>query len=505
MKRAFALAIVVLLLAMMVAPAAVAADEVTVTISISVNGELVVAAEQVTTSEATVEGAIRAAHRQFYPDGEAGYGSGIDETYNMFMINTIWGVSNTPYVILNSAPLATGENAMKTSADTAPIVNGDNIIIIQDTTYMVPVVSLIAQPEGDNVTLTATQWALDFTTFQYNGAPYVGEIVDASGASLGTTDASGSLTVAKTAKAVVPGVCGIPADGTATVSAAPSAGAPAGAPVTAPAATGDAITVYVSVSANGVMEIAAQPVQVTTYTVEAALKEAHRLYYPAGESGFKAGIDPQYSMYMINTCWGVAVTPYVILNTAPLGSGANSAYLGADTAPIKEGDNIIVVADASSLTPPMSLEWDAANQMVKVSQWALDLTTFQYTNAAVENAELLDAQTGEVVGTTNALGNARVNKIPACGVVCYKGVGGVPVTEGSGVFECIHDKYEAPARDYSLFGGQDGRSLLLIVIIGLGLVIPLLLVVLYAQYKETKSGGVKYEDLTGDSEVTRHM
>jgi len=500
MKRAFALTIVVLLLAMMVAPAALAADEVTVTISISVNGELVVAAEQVTTSEATVEGAIRAAHAKFCPDGEAGYGSGIDPTYNMFMINTIWGVANTPYVILNSAPLATGENAQKTSADTAPIVNGDNIIIIQDTTYMVPVVSLTAQAEGDNVTLTATKWALDFNTFQYNGTPYVGEIVDASGASLGTTDASGVLTVAKTAKAVVAGVCGIPADGSATASAAPAASAPAAEP-----ASGDAITVYVSVSADGVMEIAAQPVQVTTYTLENALIEAHKLYCPLGASGFAAGINPTYSMYMISSFWGIATTPYVILNTAPLGSGANGAYLTADTTPVQDGDNIIVVADSTGITPPVSVVYDAENQIVKLAQWALDFTTYQYTSAALENVDILDAQTGEVVGTTNALGNARVNKIPACGVVCYKGVGGVSVSDGSGVFECIHDKYEAPARDYSVFGGEDGKSLLRIVIVGLGLVIPLLCVVLYAQNKETKTGGVKYENLTGDREITRHM
>lgn len=501
MKRAFALAIVVLLLAMMVAPTALAADEVTVTISISVNGELVVAAEKVTTSEATVEGAIRAAHAAFCPDGEAGYGSGIDATYNMFMINTIWGVVNTPYVILNSAPLATGENSMKTSADTAPISNGDNIIIIQDTTYTVPVVSLTAQADGDNVTLTATRWVLDFNTFTYNGSPYVGELVDAAGNSLGTTDASGVLTIAKTDKAVIPGISAIPADGSATVSTAPVSGSPAAA---APA-SGDAITVYVSISANGVLQIAAQPVQVTTYTVEAALKEAHRLYCPQGESGFAAGIDPTYSMYMINTIWGVKTTPYVILNSAPLGSGVNSAYISADAAPVQEGNNIIVVADAAGITPAVSLVYEADTQIVKVAQWALDFTTFQYTNAALENVDILDAQTGEVVGTTNALGNARVNKVPACGVVCYKGVGAVSVSPDSGVFECIHDKYEAPARDYSLFGGEDGKSLRNILIIGLGLVIPLLIVVIYAQRKETKSGGVKYEDLTGDSEITRHM
>lgn len=504
MKRVFSLAVVVLLLVMVCAPAALAADGgATVTVSISVNGELVLAAEKVTTSATTVDALLQEVHAAYCPEGADGYASGIDATYNMFMISKVWGVVNTPYVILNAAPLATGENAAYTAADSAPLKDGDNIVIIQDTTYMVPVVSLTAVEEGGNVTLTATKWALDFNTFTYNGSPYVGEVTDASGASLGTTDGSGVLTVPATAKAVIAGVCAIPADGSAVVAAAP---APSAGGVAAPAAaSGDAITVYVSISANGVLEIAAQPVQITTYTVEAALIEAHRLYCPQGEAGFGAGIDPSYAMYLINTMWGVPVTPYVMLNSAPLGSGVNSAYTAANACPVTAGDNIMVVADASSMTPAVCLEYDAENNLVKVNQWALDMTTFQYTNGALEGIDLIDAQTGEVLGTTNALGQARVSKAPACGVVAYQGVSAVPVAENTGTFECIHDKYVAPVRDYSLFGGPDGKSLLRILIVGLGLVIPLLIVVLYAQNKEVKMRGVKYEDLTGDREITHRM
>ena len=502
MKKVFALVIVVLLLATMAAPMALA-DNVTVTVSVSVNGELVVAAEPVTTGDATVEGVIRAAHAAFYPDGEAGYASGIDPTYNMFMINTCWGVVTTPYVILNSAPLATGENAAYTTADVAPVKNGDNLILIVDTTYMVPVTSLTAEPDGGNVKITATQWVLDFTTFQYNGSPMAGkELIDASGASLGTTGADGTLTVPATAKVVLPGVAAIPGDGSATVSGAPAAGGAAagGAPA---AASGDAITVYVTISANGVLGIAAQPVQVTTYTVEEVLKEAHRQYYPGGESGFAAGIDSTYFMYMINTCWGVATTPYVILNTAPLGSGANSAYTTADTAPVNDGDNIIVVADAMGITPAVSMEMDE-NGIIKLNQWALDFTTFQYTNAAIENADIIDAQTGEVLGTTNALGNARLTKHPACNVAAYQGVAAVRVGDVA-AFDCVQDKYVPPAHDYSLFGGEDGKSLLWILIFGIGAVIPLLIIVIFAHRQEIKSGGVKYANLRGDTEITRHM
>ena len=286
--------------------------------------------------------------------------------------------------------------------------------------------------------------------------------------------------------------------------------APGGTPYTpgAPAPgieTGAPITVYVSVSANGILEIASQPVEVTTYSVEAAILAAHEKYYAGGTSGFHAGSDNQYAMYMIDNIWGVPTTPYVILNTAPLGSGANAAYISADTAPVSPGDNIIVVADAAGLTPAVSMEYDSSNGVIKVNQWSLDFTTFQYTSAALENVDIVDAQTGEVLATTNALGNGNVRKVPACGVVAYKGVGAVRLTDNVGNFDCIKDKYTAPAHDYSVFGGPDGRSLLRIVLIGVGLIIPLLIVVIFAYKKETQMRGIKYEDLRGDHEVTRHL
>ena len=242
----------------------------------------------------------------------------------------------------------------------------------------------------------------------------------------------------------------------------------------------------------------------TTYTVEEALKEAHRQYHPQGEAGFSAGIDATYFMYMINTCWGVKTTPYVILNDAPLGSGSNSAYISADTAPVKEGDNIIVVADSAGLVPPIALKIDD-NGLIMVNQWALDFTTFQYTNAAIENADVIDAATGEVLGTTNALGNARLSKQPSCGVVAYQGVAAIRVTDDVSYFEPYGEAYVAPARDYSIFGGEDGKSLLRICIIGGGLALPLLIVVLFAHNKEVKSGGIKYADMRGHNEVTKKM
>ena len=296
---------------------------------------------------------------------------------------------------------------------------------------------------------------------------------------------------------------------------APSGGGPGGgggfgggAP--APAAnieSGAPITVYVSISANGVLEIASQPVQVSTYSVQEALKEAHRQYCPQGEAGFGDGINATYGMYMVDHIWGVETTPYIILNTAPLGTMANADYTTADTAPVKEGDNIIVVADAAGVTPACSLEYDPTSQLVKLQQWALDFTTFRYTPGAIEGVDIIDAQTGAVLGTTNALGNARLTKQPTCGVVMYQGVGAVRVKDDISKFDCVKEKYVAPAHDYSVFGGPDGKMLLRLLIIGLVMIVPLFIVVIFAHRKETRTGGIKYEDLRGElgQEITHKL
>ena len=278
----------------------------------------------------------------------------------------------------------------------------------------------------------------------------------------------------------------------------------------APAAnveSGAPITVYVSISANGVLEIASQPVQVTTYSVQEALKEAHRQYCPQGEAGFGDGINSTYGMYMVNKIWGVETTPYIILNSAPLGTMANADYTTADTAPVKEGDNIIIVADAAGVTPACSLEYDETSQLVKLQQWALDFTTFKYTPGAIEGVDIIDAQTGAVLGTTNALGNARLTKQPTSGVVAYQGVGAVRVKDDIAKFDCVKDKYVAPAHDYSVFGGPDGKMLLRLLIIGLIMIVPLFIVVIFAHRKETRTGGIKYEDLRGElgKEITHKL
>ena len=60
-------------------------------------------------------------------------------------------------------------------------------------------------------------------------------------------------------------------------------------------------------------------------------------------------------------------------------------------------------------------------------------------------------------------------------------------------------------KNVDMFSSKNIAVIASIMIIGLGLVIPLLIVVIFAYRKETKTGGVKYEDLRGDTEVTRHL
>ena len=58
-------------------------------------------------------------------------------------------------------------------------------------------VSLKATLSGDSATVTATAWTLDFMTFTYSSAPLANaNVIDpTTGASLGTTDAKGKITV----------------------------------------------------------------------------------------------------------------------------------------------------------------------------------------------------------------------------------------------------------------------------------------------------------------------
>ena len=124
------------------------------------------------------------------------------------------------------------------------------------------------------------------------------------------------------------------------------------------------------------------------------------------------------------------------------------------------------------------------------NSWALDFQTFQYEKSTVSNAKLLDAETGAELGTTDGTGKAKLNTQPACGVIAIEGLSALKVGEGEGkVFDCISSAYVPPARDYSLFGGPDGHDLLMILIVGLGMAIPMGVIIYIGLKKELKNNG----------------
>ena len=200
MKKVLVLAIAVILLTVM-APVALVANaaraDATVYVSVSVDGELLVAAQPVTITDMTAQGVIRAAHEAFYPGGLSGYTAGIDPTWNMYLVTQCWGVLATPYIIINDAPLGAISGAPAT-VDVAPVAANDNVIICTSSVPSTPAtpVSLKATLSGDSATVTATSWLLDFTTFTYSHSPLANaNVVDSTGAPLGTTNANGSITI----------------------------------------------------------------------------------------------------------------------------------------------------------------------------------------------------------------------------------------------------------------------------------------------------------------------
>ena len=217
------LAAVILLATFSVALAAEDGTEngVTVYISVSVDGKLEVAAQPVTVAEATVDGALRAAHEAYYSGGADGYAAGIDSMYNMFLISRAWGVDATPYVMLNGEPL--GADPMKpATANTAPVANGDSIIMSTSSNAMVPapVVSMTASLADGEATVTALAWTLDFMSFTYSSTPFAGATVidPATGGVLGTTDEAGMLTFIppESGIAAIDGLSAVRVDGAAT-------------------------------------------------------------------------------------------------------------------------------------------------------------------------------------------------------------------------------------------------------------------------------------------------
>ena len=127
------------------------------------------------------------------------------------------------------------------------------------------------------------------------------------------------------------------------------------------------------------------------------LKQPMRLF-SRKESGYAAGIDPMWNMFMISKVWGVAQIPFVILNSGPLGSPSNPGT--ADVTPVKDGDNLIISVSSNPAVPAeaISLTVSVADGEANVTatNWILDIMTFSYSSVPYANQEVVDLATGEV-------------------------------------------------------------------------------------------------------------
>ena len=489
MKKVLACIIAVLLLVSMM-PVVHAADA-TVYVTVSVDGKLELAAQPVTVSDTdTVETVLKKAHADFYSGGADGFAAGIDAMYNMYMISQFWGVPGTPCVIVNDAPLGS-DMSKPSTADVCPVANGDNIVVSVATDAMMAPNPYVSMSAADGL-VSAKLWTLDFMTFQYKSSPLANAaVVDpTTGASLGTTDAAGNIAAPAADVVAIDGLSAIPlnvpTNSTTTNPPIQEAGSYTGL------AEGEGITVFVTVAVDGKLQVAGQKVTVPydNPTIENVIKEAHKKWYPTGEAGFHAGINEMYFMYLIDTCWGVASTPYVLLNGTPLGADM-SVPSSADTGTVVEGDQLVLACISMGVTnvPVIALTEDAGNLVAK--EWYLDTTTFTYDGNSYSNADVIDAKTGEVLGKTDGTGKLKM-PAPASGVVAIPGLSAFAVTSDVEEFTPADTVFVPPALDYSLFGGKDGRDLLIILVYGLIMAVPMFIVIIIGGRKEIKNKGVKH-------------
>lgn len=242
-------------------------------------------------------------------------------------------------------------------------------------------------------------------------------------------------------------------------------------------------TVFITVSVDGELIIAAQPVSPTEMTVDGVLKAAHAAFFPGGESGYEAGIDPMWNMFLISKAWGVNTTPFVILNGAPLGAPENPGT--ADTTAVKGGDNIIMSLSSDPMVPARAVALKVSvsgnSATVTATEWILDFTTFTYSSTPLANAQVTDPETGEVLGTTDAEGNITV---PATGVVAVEGLAAIPVdgSAGSGTEDPAAAPVAQPEEALPIF---EGDTLLQIMTFGgLAVFIPIIFAIVFIGKKQ---------------------
>jgi hypothetical protein len=215
----------------------------------------------------------------------------------------------------------------------------------------------------------------------------------------------------------------------APTTATPTTTTPAG---TTPAGTTPATPTgpvfYISVSVDGKLLVAAQPVPYTeNMTVDKALKAAHAVYYSGGESGYAAGVDPTFGVFIVNTCWGIKQIPFIILNDSPVPGPTVTTF--DDVTPVAANDNIIIcTASTQGAATPVSLTATISGNSVTLTatSWIFNPSNFTYTSAPLAKANVIDPTTGASLGTTDDNGQITIT-IPASGVVAIEGLAAINV------------------------------------------------------------------------------
>ncbi|MDR1065752.1 MAG: hypothetical protein LBL25_05225, partial [Oscillospiraceae bacterium] len=125
--------------------------------------------------------------------------------------------------------------------------------------------------------------------------------------------------------------------------AAPDDAPPVEAPPVVEAPVVAAAEVYITIVNNGVVEVAAQPIVPGEMTIEGVLLTAHEKWYKDGVSGYAAGVDATYNMYLIESAWGVTGVPFISQGEAMMGSTP------VNVAAVAPGDNIIMTTTGAAM------------------------------------------------------------------------------------------------------------------------------------------------------------
>jgi hypothetical protein len=472
-----------------VAPAPAPAGETgEVYITIVANGKVEVAAQPVVPDKMTIEGVLLKAHETWYPGGVSGYAAGIDPTYNMYLITTAWGISGTPF---NSQ----GDGMVAATVDTAAVKPGDNIIMT--ASGAASAVTLKAN-EGENegeIVITATSWALDFTTWQYMGTKVSdGRVIDSAGNEFGTTGGDGTIVVKVPDDENWDGV--VILEGMAAINILKSISAPA-EPL-----DGNARTVYFTVKLDSSLaaNAIAVPVKLTKNaevgeqrTIEGALRRFHELYFNNGENGLEG-----YAQGA--KIWGIEwkdqglIRPKFARNDKLIDLSDASALDDE----IRPDDNFLISISTNAQQAPIAVYLDIyINGIIAYGDaYILDYGDNGATTKTPLGAgyALIDAETPpnplispntsimETSGDgimTDEKGHFEVN-IPTAGRV------GIVVVQGLAACNTIF------SADYPIFKGPDGVFTLRLLVIGVGGAIPLGAIVAYALHIEIKNRGIKY-------------